>query len=222
MNTVTLTAATAALMLFGSSLAQAMGKPNPEPEYTPAPATSSIKVKGFDEATLAPDTRFNGFQTFYVEPPEITFDKHWRRDVRGDMSSNDERRIKSQYANALTEAVKKALSRETPLRETTAVNATTLIIQPNLGRFRINGPDLSVAGRTKHFVDYVGSAEILFTLKSGSNQVVLATLADHRQTRSFNGIMELKQTNRAENLRDFKRLYGRWADKLARFLNSVE
>lgn len=183
----------------------------------------NTKVKGFDDAQITPNATFKGMTTYYVEPPTIEFDKRWKRDVRFDMTDRDEQRILTHYSESLVKALHKTLQKKTPLKAVQKPADASIIITPALTRFRITAPDLSLASRTKNYVDYVGSARVHFTLKQVSTDgthTVLAQLKDHDLTRSFNGIMELKKTNRIENYRDFKNLFQRWAGKLSRFLNT--
>ena len=207
-----------------AALAHATPKPSAGSDFplpnvsNSTPTISKTRVGGFDTIESVVGIDLSQYKDFLIVAPVIEFDKHWRRDIRFDMSKGDETRILTTYSEVFNNALRKALETETTLTPVTSVSANTLVIEPKLERFRITAPDLSFAAHTENYVDYVGSAQVRLILKSGANNAVLATLSDHDQTQSFNGPFELKKTNRAENVHDFKRLFKRWSNKLAKYI----
>lgn len=179
-----------------------------------------IKVRGFDKARRAADADLRRYKSFLVEQPQLEFDKHWLRDFKADMTDADEARIRETYTRALREALEKQLGGETGWRQVEQAAADTLVVAPRLTRFRITAPDLSFQPQTRDFVEYAGSARLTLALRDGASNAPVAELSDYSQTRSTVGVGDLKPTNRAENLHDFKMLCKRWAAHLGAYLQA--
>lgn len=203
-----------------SSMAYATPKPVVVPKPEPAVQWTETDIKGFDSSQVALDKglELERYKTFSVLQPTLEFDKQWLRDFKRDMTESDEKRIRESYTNALKEALQNTLSKELGWQEVETAGPDTLVIVPTLTRFRITAPDLSFRAHTKDYVHYSGSARLDLQLRDGTSGAPLVALSDHSETRSFGGLGDLKQTNRVENLRDFKMLAKRWASRLADYL----
>lgn len=203
-----------------TATANATPKPVVVPDQKSAVQWTETDVKGFDSGQVALDEglELERYKTFSVLEPTLEFDKQWLRDFKRDMTESDEKRIRESYTKALKEALQNTLNKELGWQEVETAGQDTLVIVPTLTRFRITAPDLSFRPHTKDYVHYSGSARLDLQLRDGISGAALVALSDHSETRSFGGLGDLKQTNRVENLRDFKMLSKRWASRLADYL----
>lgn len=196
----------------------------PKPIVVPEPEIevqwTETDVKGFDSGQIALDQglELGRYQTFSVLQPTLEFDTYWLRNFKRDMTARDEKRIRESYTNALKEALQDTLSKELGWQMVETAGADTLIVVPSLTRFRLTAPDLSFRAGTRDYVHYSGAARLDLQLRDGTSGAPLIALSDHRQTRAFGGLGDLKPTNRGENLRDFKMLSKRWAARLGDYL----
>lgn len=177
-------------------------------------ASEEIKLEGFDKAVRYADIDLAQYDHFRVEPITLKFDQHWHRDYRFKLSGRDEERIKEAYTRILREELIKTLAEETGLTHSTAGTGQILTVAPQLTKFKLYAPDTAHAARTKHYVDRVGAAELHLEVRASDGQVLIS-ITDYRHTRSFAGLGDLKETNRAINRRDFQMLYRLWAGRLA-------
>lgn len=203
--------------MLATANVQATPKPNPELGQS----LQEASFKGFDSVKIAQQARLSDFKSVYVAEPELNFADYWLRKNRFDVTKSDEQRIRRDYTRLLKQELEKSLTSHTQLQLVDTPNADTLVITPQLERFRLTAPDLRGA-LTKNFVDYVGSAELVLRLSKGPEGQVLAELADHRQTRTFGGIGDLKPTNRAVNRHDFKWLFRQWGKRTSEFLSEAQ
>lgn len=216
-------AATAFLMLLAiGSLGVmrpvfAMPKP-PSGSDLPQPIAKGIEVSGFDQVDAFAPVDLAQYRNFKVKPAVLEFDKRWLRDHRFRLSKADRERIKTTYANALSEALERAIRERTELVLATEVGADTLVVTPILSRFRLNAPEPATGARVDRFVDHVGRAELDLRLADGGTDGLLVRLQTSDNTPEYMGMSDFKPTNRLVNLRDFKRLFDRWADRLADYI----
>lgn len=203
-----------------TAAANATPKPVVVPEQESAVQWTETDVKGFDSSQVALDKglELERYKTFSVLEPTLEFDKQWLRDFKRDMTESDEKRIRASYTNALRQALQDTLHKDLGWQQVETAGPDTLVIVPTLTRFRITAPDLAFRAHSKDYVHYSGSARLDLQLRDGTSGAPLIALSDHSETRSFGGLGDLKQTNRVENLRDFKMLSKRWASRLADYL----
>lgn len=184
----------------------------------PQAIAKGIEVRGFDQVEAFAPVDLGQFRSFIVRPAKLEFDKRWLRDHRFRLSKADRERIETTYAKSLTEALEQTLSERAGLVLATEVGAETLVVTPILKRFRLNAPEPATGARVKQFVDHVGRAELDLRLADGGSDRLVLRLQTSDNTPEYMGLSDFKQTNRLVNLRDFKRLFNRWADRLSDYI----
>ncbi len=213
-------AKTLAAFVLPLAATAAIATPKPDTMTGPDPTAgwAEIEVKGFDWVRLADPVDFTRYKTFLVLPPELEFDRQWLREFKTDMTRHDEARLRESYTRVLQEALEESLGKDLGWKKVAEPGPDTLVVAPRLTRFRLNAPDLSLRPQTKDFVHYTGSARVTLALQNGADKRPVAELSDYSETRAFAGPGDLKQTNRVENLHDFKMLAKRWAKRFTEYL----
>lgn len=173
-----------------------------------------VKLKGFDEGIRHLIYDPGSYTHFMVAPIALEFDAHWLRDNDAKLRERDQQRIKSTYSRLLREELTETFAEQTGLTLSSDPGPQTLIIHARLERFKLNAPEHTHSGFTKHYVNTVGAAEIHFEVQDHQSTTLISA-KDYQRTRSFGGMGDLKETNRVQNRHDFKLLYRRWADRLA-------
>ncbi len=207
-----------AVVSLTAGMVQAESKP---PNNLQAPLQSA-HYRGFDAVKLAQEVNLSAFKTVYIAEPGLSFDAHWLRRHRHDMSPRDEQRLRASYTQLLKTELEQALAEQTQLRVVSQPEPGSLVITPQLVRFQLTAPDLSRGPLVRSFVNQVGAAELQLSMSRGVMGQELAQVVDHQQTRSFAGLRHLKQTNRVVNQRDFRWLFKRWAERTGDLVNQLQ
>lgn len=175
------------------------------------------KAGGFDHVLMLPGSGIAPFNKVYIEDPEVTFNKHWLVDFRGDYTDGDLERITSNYSKMLKKALTKGLTEQTQATVVNSAAEADIVFRPLLRELNIYGPDLSAPSRIKKYVYEVGNATFDLTLIQPATNKVIAQFIDHRETSASIGD-HLEQANRITNARYFRMLMERWTRNLTDYL----
>ena len=175
------------------------------------------KAGSFDHVLMMPGSGIQAFSKVFIEDPQVSFNKHWLLDFRGDYTDRDLERITSTYGEMLKKALREGMTEQTRVTVVDSAAEADVIYRPLLRELNIYAPDLSMPGRTKKYVYEVGNATFDLTLIQASNNKVIAQFIDHRET-SANIGNRLERTDRVTNARHFRLLMERWTRNLTNYL----
>lgn len=170
----------------------------------------------FDHVLMPPGERLPQFTRVYLEAPEVSLSDYWLRDRRSDYTERDLNRIKEDYGELLTKALRQGFEQQTQVVFTDAPEAAEVIFRPKLRELNIYAPDLSRPGFTRYYTREAGNATFDLTVLSPGGKV-LGQFIDHRETQSHLG-RQMEWTNRVTNYRHFSRLMDRWTRNLTTYL----
>ncbi|WP_341936792.1 hypothetical protein [Marinimicrobium sp. C2-29] len=200
--------ALAALILAGCSQQPLL--PLASSELTP------VEPGNFDHVLMPPGERLPQFSRVYIEAPEVSMSDYWLRDRRTDYTERDLDRIREDYGELLTEALRQGLERETQLVFTDTPEEAEVVFRPTLRALNIYAPDLSRPGFIRHYTREAGNATFDLVVLTPAGEV-LGQFIDHRETQSYHG-RSLEWTNRVTNYHHFSRLMDRWTRNLSTYL----
>lgn len=175
------------------------------------------KAGGFDHVLMLPGSGIASFSKVYIEDPQVSFNKHWLLDFRGDYTDRDLERITTTYGEMLKKALRDGLTEQTQVTVVDNATEADVIFRPLLRELNIYGPDLSMPGRTKKYVHEIGNATFDLTLIQTNGNNVIAQFIDHRETSASPG-SRLERTDRVTNARYFRMLMERWTRNLTDYL----
>lgn len=189
---------------------------NPE-DLKLQPGFSAVKVEGFEFAEQTDAFNLSAYDSFYVSEPSLEFNSYWYKQIKREMSKRDQERITSTYTKVLREKLENKIAKKTGLDFVAEPGPNSLVIEAALTDFRINAPDLDFEPLTKNYVNTAGGTRLTIKLQDPQHHL-LARLSDHSETNAAISPNQLKRTNRAANVHDFKILYSRWASRLSDYL----
>lgn len=181
------------------------------------PKLMGTRAGSFDHVLMLPGSGIASFTKVFIEEPQVTFNKHWLLEFRGDYSERDLERITTSYGDMLKKALTDGIAEQTTVTVVNSAAEADMIFRPLLRELNIYAPDLSMPGRIKKYVHEIGNATFDLTLIQTSNNKVVAQFIDHRET-SANIGNRLERTDRVTNARHFRMLMERWTRNLSSYL----
>lgn len=174
----------------------------------------------FDKVYLAEGAKLDNYRKVYVEPGEVSFSEHWKREHRMEVSNEYQSRIREKYGTLLQEQLKKAYSESEKYEVVEDRSEAELILKPILENLNIFGPEQST-GITKTFVYRAGNATFNLLIVDAETGDAVAKFVDHRETREAPGRV-LERANRATNYRDFSQLMKKWSREVVEYAGEEE
>ena len=181
------------------------------------PKLMGTKAGSFDHVLMMPGSGIPAFSRVFIEDPQVTFNKHWLQDFRGDYTDRDLERITTTYGEMLKKALREGMTEHTSVTVVDSAAEADVIYRPLLRELNIYAPDLSMPGSTKKYVYEAGNATFDLTLIQAGTDKVIAQFIDHRETSTHVG-SQLERTNRVNNARHFRNLMERWTRNLTSYL----
>jgi hypothetical protein len=145
-----------------------------------------INVKGIDLAYALPGATLSGYTKVLIEPVGVRFHKDWKPKVAGtrrSLSSDDERKIRTNVAKTVSEAFVKEL-RNGGYVVVTAAGPDVLRVQANVLNLYVTAPDTMTPGRTRVYTASAGEMTLLAELADSDSGEVIARILDRYQARN--------------------------------------
>lgn len=170
-------------------------------------------------AYIDPDADFSVFKRVAILEPLVAFRANWQRDQNRsrtrNVSTRDMERIKSDVATLMERVFTERLE-AAGYEVTNAAAEDVLILRPAVIDLDITAPDTRTAGRTRTFTASTGAATLFMELFDGYSGDIIGRAADRRSVRNSGFVT---WSNSVTNSADARRMFGRWADKLIKFLD---
>lgn len=172
-------------------------------------------------AYIDPEADFSVFKRVSILEPFVAFRKNWQRDQNRNrarnVSTRDMQRIKQDVATLFERVFTEKL--EAAGYEVVNEPADdVLLLRPAIIDLDVASPDVREPGRTRAYTSTTGAATLYLELFDSVSGEILGRAADREVIRS--GTSNLSWSNSVTNAADARRLFGRWADRLVKFLDS--
>ncbi len=180
-----------------------------------------VKVKGLDQAYAKPGASLAPYTKVKLEPVEVSFAKGWNPDKPGSrfkISEKERRDIADGVARNVTEAFTKTLQAKSVYQVTDADGPDVLRVKARIVDLIINAPDVMTPGTIRTYTMESGSMTLVAELRDSTSGVVLARVADHRESR-YN--QEFRLTNSVVNDAEVRDVASRWARILRHALDKA-
>jgi hypothetical protein len=182
-----------------------------------------VPVEGgrMQSAFIDPDADFSVFKRVAILKPAVAFRSNWQRDQNRsrtqNISSKDMERIKEEAAKLFEQVFTERLEAAGYV-VTTDSGEDVLVLRPAIIDLDVTAPDTRSAGMSRTFTTTSASATLYIELFDSLTGDIIGRAADRQVMRS--GAGQLSWSNRVTNVADARRMFGRWADILVKFLDS--
>ena len=202
------------------SLSAGLAQAHPTAEEPDLAGLTQIQNPKFDEVWLKGNSALSGYSNIYIEEPEISLRKGWKRDQNrfdpNRITQRDIDRIKSNLAE-LTVTVFQGQLRKDGFKVVPEPGPKTLILRPNIVDLDIAAPDSSAPGRRFSYAQSAGEFTLLLNLRDGSSNEVIGQVRDRKRDPRRN-VFEWR--NRVTNEATARRMLRSWARDLGAELAS--
>jgi len=180
-----------------------------------------VEDANVDMAYIDPAADFSVFERVMILDPMVAFRSDWQRDQNRSRSrrikASDMERIKADVAALFKQVFTERLEADGGFEVVDMAGDDVLLIRPAIIDLDISAPDVATTGRSRTFTSTTGAATLYMELFDSISGDIIGRAADRREIRNNAG--RLSWSNKVTNIRDARRMFGRWADLLRDFLD---
>lgn len=174
-----------------------------------------------DAVFIDPDADFSVFKRVTILDAYVAFRSNWQRDQNRSRSRNistsDMENIKVQVADLFNQVFSERLE-AAGYEIADAAGEDVLLLRPAIVDLDVTAPDTKTAGRNRTFTSTSGAATLYIELFDSHSGDIIGRAADRQTVR--NAASHMTWSNSVSNSADARRIFGRWADRLIKFLDS--
>lgn len=170
-------------------------------------------------AYIDPRADFSVFKRVAILEPMVAFRSNWQRDQNrsrtNNVSNREMQRIKQDVATLFERVFTERLE-AAGFPVVDIAGEDVLILRPAIVDLDITAPDVRTAGRSRTLTTSTGAATMYMELFDSLTGEMIGRAADRQVIRGHAG--SLSWSNSVTNRADAQRMFGRWADRLVKFL----
>ena len=173
-------------------------------------------------AYIDPHADFSVFKRVAILDPLVSFRSNWQRDQNRSRSRNitssDMERIKTDVAALFKQVFTERLEADNGYEVVDEAGDDVLLIRPAIIDLDVTAPDTRAPGRTRTFTASSGAATLYMEIFDSVSGDILGRAADRQVVRQTGG--RLTWSNSVTNQAEARRMFGRWADRFRKFMDS--
>ena len=173
-------------------------------------------------AYIDPHADFSVFKRVAILDPLVSFRSNWQRDQnRGrsrNITSRDMDRIKTDVAALFKQVFTERLEADNGYEVVDVAGDDVLLIRPAIIDLDVTAPDTRDPGRSRTFTTSAGAATLYMEIFDSVSGDILGRAADRQVVRQGGG--RVSWSNSVTNQAEARRMFGRWADRFRKFLDS--
>jgi len=173
------------------------------------------------KAFIDPDADFSVYKRVKILKTYVAFKRNWQRDQNrqgaGRITASDMERIKADVGNLFLEVFAEKLSADGGFKIVDETGDDVLLLRPAIIDLDIAAPDTMSAGRSTVLTTTAGAATIYIKLFDSVSGRIIGRATDRQAIRDAGN--SISWTNRAMNAAEARRVFGKWADQLRKFLD---
>ena len=173
-------------------------------------------------AYIDPHADFSVFKRVAILDPLVSFRSNWQRDQNRSRSRNitssDMERIKSDVSALFKQVFTERLEADNGYEVVDEAGDDVLLIRPAIIDLDVTAPDTRAPGRTRTFTASSGAATLYMEIFDSVSGDILGRAADRQVVRQTGG--RLTWSNSVTNQAEARRMFGRWADRFRKFMDS--
>jgi hypothetical protein len=210
--------ATSVLIAFATTLAPAYAdQAASDPKYPNLKLVADSEVA---TAYIDPEADFSRYGRVLLLEPLVEFRENWLRDQNRTRSrplkTSDAERIQADVAKLFDEVfAERVVAAGYQVADAPANDV--LLLRPAIINLDVIAPDEKVAGRAWTFSAATGAATLYIELYDSISSEILGRAIDRKSARSPG--TQMRMANSVSNSADARRMLGKWADLLTRFLD---
>jgi hypothetical protein len=187
---------------------------------TPAQVTDDgldrVESSDFDLLYVRADSDFSAYDSMYVLPVTVEFDRSWLRQINGSdptrFRERDQQRVRDAINQNFTEVFVADLAEANGYTIAEEPGPATLVVKPAIRNLRLANPNTFEPYRITVLAEEAGSMTIELDLVDGESNEALLRLSDYRRGRNFGRTLRIQ--NSVTNKQEGNNLFRRWARSL--------
>ncbi len=183
-----------------------------------------VRLRGLDEAYLLPRADLRPYTRVLLEGARVSYRKGWLRDAneRGATLSG---RVSEADARAFLDAAQSGFDvewaeafRAAGYEIVASPGEGVLRVAPRVVDLSVSAPSTTTTGIERSYTTQAGEATLELEVRDSVSGELLGRIRDHRGTMKS---PTLQRAFAGDSERDFRRLFGRWAELAARELGTL-
>lgn len=175
-----------------------------------------VESRDFDLLYLRAEADFTAYDSMYVLPVTVEFDRSWLRQINGSdptrFRERDQQRVRDAINRNFTEVFVGDLAEANGYSIADEPGPGTLVVRPAILNLRLANPNTFEPYRITVLAEEAGSMTIELDLVDGESDEALLRLSDYRRGRNFGRTLRIQ--NSVTNKQEGNNLFRRWARSL--------